>query len=249
MSKYLGSAGKSCSTYSYNKVGTCHIKFYRFSRTRNKQGIVWFIENMKKNFAYVKGTLRCEQSLGYTYCNSSTPFQSEETKHINWALQILKTWRKNIAKLLFGYDTSGGAWGVCAALGLSNGIINLFGTFLEVIYFVYTLVSLCSLTMTVDNLMLLYLYYKIKVSESYIIIFELNHADYDSKGLLRCSCEPSCTLKGKTILWRTTTSTETKHVKLKVTDASSTTDTATKLLWWSPTHKYMLLLNELLLTN
>jgi hypothetical protein len=171
MSKYLGSAGKSCSTHSCNKVGTCHIKFYRFSRTRNKQGIVWFIENMKKNFAYVKGTLRCEQSLGYTYCNSSTPFQSEETKHINWALQILKTWGENITKLLFGYDTSGGTWGVCAALGLSNGINNLSGTLLEVIYFVYTLVPLCSLTMTVDNLMLLYLYYKIKVSESYIIIF------------------------------------------------------------------------------
>jgi hypothetical protein len=110
MLKYLGSAGKSCSTHSYNKVGTCYIKFYRFNRTRNKQGIVWFIENMKGNFAYVKGTRRCEQSLGYTYRNSSTPFQSEETNYIY--IECFKYWKhegKNIAKLLLGYDTSGGA--------------------------------------------------------------------------------------------------------------------------------------------
>jgi hypothetical protein len=91
MSKYLGSAGKSCSTHNCNKVGTCHIKFYRFNRTRNKQGIVWFIENMKENFVFVKGTLRCEQSLGYTYHNSSTPFQSEETNHIY--LKCFKYWK------------------------------------------------------------------------------------------------------------------------------------------------------------
>ena len=40
MSKYLGSAGKSCSTRSCSKDETCRVKINGFNRTRNKRGAV-----------------------------------------------------------------------------------------------------------------------------------------------------------------------------------------------------------------
>jgi hypothetical protein len=76
------------------------------------------------------------------------PFKAKKPITYTLSASDIENMKKKFAKLLLGYDTSGGARGVCAALALSNGIINLSGTLLEAIYFVYIVVSLCSLIMT-----------------------------------------------------------------------------------------------------
>ncbi|PWZ26118.1 Rop guanine nucleotide exchange factor 14 [Zea mays] len=56
------------------------------------------------------------------------PFKAKKPITYTLSASDVENMKKKFAKLLLGYDTSGGARGVCAALALSNGIINLSAT-------------------------------------------------------------------------------------------------------------------------
>ncbi|AQK54538.1 Rop guanine nucleotide exchange factor 14 [Zea mays] len=56
------------------------------------------------------------------------PFKAKKPITYTLSASDIENMKKKFAKLLLGYDTSGGARGVCAALALSNGIINLSAT-------------------------------------------------------------------------------------------------------------------------
>ncbi|PWZ22995.1 hypothetical protein Zm00014a_022782 [Zea mays] len=56
------------------------------------------------------------------------PFKGKKTITYTLSASDIENMKEKFAKLLLGDDTSGGARGVCAALALSNGIINLSAT-------------------------------------------------------------------------------------------------------------------------